>query len=214
MNIFAAVLTCSLHADDALVRAIVDNAHGNPYTLINPELDPEAAASATPPRALDAAVAQLNELLSEGVEPLIGVMQVPVAWASTFGRQPADLFDPCINITIGSAMLSAYDYDCAHPKASAFSTAPKAAQPARRLCVLRRYAAAIRTPDLETVVTLVLRFQHAPAASPTDAPILVRPPEDCGWGAATLLLPTAPASGAGPATTRATLRPADRTRAP
>ncbi len=198
MNILAAVLTCSLHADDALVRAIVDNAHGNPYMLINPELDPEAAALAIPPRTPDAAITQLNDLLAQGVEPLVGVMQVPVAWAATFGRKPDDLFDPCINITVGSAMLSAYDYDCAHLKASVPLPKSTGAPHARRLCVLHRYAEAIRVPDLETVVTLDLRFQHAPLPSPADAPILAPALEPCRWGPASLLLPTTPGPAASP----------------
>jgi hypothetical protein len=54
---------------------------------------------------------------------------------------------------------------------------------------LRHYADAVRMPDLETVVTLGLRFQHAPPPSLVDAPILA--PALDTWGAASLLLPIA-----------------------
>jgi hypothetical protein len=118
-------------------------------------------------------------------------MQVPVAWAATFGREPHELFDPCINVSIGSAMLSAYDYACAHA-----TTRVRAGKPvgprARRTCILHRYAEAVGMPDLETVVRLDIRSQRVLPASPGDAPILavplLRP-----WGAASLLVPMAPA---------------------
>jgi hypothetical protein len=192
MTPLAAVLTCTLHNDAALVRAIVDNAHDNPYSIIDLELDPDQTPTHAPtaPRTLDAAVAALSDLLAQGVAPLVGLMQIPVAWATSFGRVPGDLFDPCINVSIGSAMLSAYDYACAQPKTlvpSRTSAGPRA----RRGCVLRRYAEAIGMPELETVVALDLRFQHSFPAPPADAPILTPTTDRPTWGANCLLIRSA-----------------------
>jgi hypothetical protein len=191
MTLLAAVLTCSLHNDDALVRAIADNAHDNPYAIVNLEVDPDEIPAPTPPRTLDAAVAQLNDLLAQGITPVIGLMQVPVTWAASFGREPQELFDPCINVSIGSAMLSAYDYACTHTKRPGHPTKPPGPR-ARRACVLHRYAEAVGMPDLETVVRLELRYQHAPPAPAADSPILTAPVQPAAWGASSLLLPTAP----------------------
>jgi hypothetical protein len=200
MSVLAAILTCSLHNDDALVRAIADNAQGNVYSVINPDLDPEAAAAAPVPRALDAAVAQLNELVAQGATPLLGVMQVPPSWAAIFGREPRDLFEPCINVSIATAMLSSFDYDCASKVRPPLKG--EAAVRARRTCVLRRYAAEVRMPDLETVVTLALRYQHSSRSAPTalaDAPIFAPlSGGDRSWGSDCLFL--APPASAPPET--------------
>jgi hypothetical protein len=183
MHVLAAILTCSLHGDDALVRAIVDNVHDNPFAIVTPELDPDTDAASSAPQTLDAAVAQLREVTAHGGEPLLGLMQAPVAWASAFGRSPEDLFDPCINVSIGSAMLSAFDYACARSAgAGAPKTTPAPGFASRRGCALRRYAQAIQMPELTTVVALTLRYQRATPAPVSDAPIFALAPERRAWG--------------------------------
>jgi hypothetical protein len=166
-----------LHGDDALVRAIVDNVHDNPFAIVTPELDPDTDAASSAPQTLETAVAQLREVTAHGGEPLVGLMQAPVAWALAFGRNPQDLFDPCINISIGSAMLSAFDYACAR-----FKPRSTPASATRRACVMRRYSEAIRMPDLETVAMLTIRYQRAAPALPSDAPIFASIPDGRTWG--------------------------------
>jgi hypothetical protein len=182
MDVLAAILTCSLHGDDALVRAIVDNAHDNPFAVLTPELD---AATDPQPHTLDAAVAQLKAAAADGGEPRLGLMQVPAPWASAFGRKPQDLFEPCINISIGTAMLSEFDYVCAKSK----PTQAPAAAAARRACTLRLYAEAIRMPELVTVAMLGIRYQRAPPTLPSDAPIFPSTPTGRAWGSDCLLVP-------------------------
>jgi hypothetical protein len=193
MDVLAALLTCSLHADDALVRAIVDNAHDNPLSILTPELDPETGAVASAPQTLDEATRRLQAITAHGGRPLVGLMQVPTDWASDFGREATDLFDPCINVAIGTAMLSEFDSACAK---AAGTPAPKASLVAalttRRRCSVQRYARAIQMPDLATVATLELRYRRSAAAPPNDAPIFPLPPErrwgsDCVFVAATSL---------------------------
>jgi hypothetical protein len=184
MDVLAAILTCSLYADDALVRAIVDNAHDNPLSIFTPERDPDTGSLSSAPQTLDEATAQLREITAHGGRPLVGLMQVPVAWASTFGRDPKELFDPCINVSIGTAMLSEFDYVCAKPSGFVAS-AKNSAKPlsARRACNLRHYAEAIHMSELRDVVTLSLRYQHGDLTAPSDVPIVAPVRNPCGWGA-------------------------------
>jgi hypothetical protein len=178
MDVLAAILTCSLHADDALVRAIIDNAHDNPLAIFTPDLDPATGSLSSTPETLGTAVAQLGEITSHGGRALVGLMQIPVAWASTFGREPQDLFDPCINLSIGSAMLSEFDYWCARAKASQSNQLVAS----RRACVLPRYAEAIRMPELVTVAMLGIRHRGAPPVLPSDVPIFPTATEGRTWG--------------------------------
>jgi hypothetical protein len=185
MDILAAILTCSLYADDALVLAIIDNAHDNPLSIITPERDPDTGSLSSAPQTLDAATAQLSEITAHGGRPLAGLMQVPVTWASTFGREPQELFDPCINISIGTAMLSEFDYACARASSTADprSMSSFAVRTSRRECLVRQFARAIHMPELMTVVSLELRSPRAPLPSPNDAPIHAPAIENRSWGA-------------------------------
>ena len=47
MNLLAIVLTCSVHKDDMLVRAIADNAQGTALLLVDPNCT--LAPAAAPP---------------------------------------------------------------------------------------------------------------------------------------------------------------------
>jgi hypothetical protein len=187
IDILAAILTCSLYADDALVRAIVDNAHDNPLVIFTPERDHETGALSTAPETLERAVTHLRDVVANGGRPLVGLMQVPVTWASTFGREATDLFDPCINVSIGSAILSEFDYVCGRPKQTNGVHNRSASRASRRTCAVQCYAQAVRMPDLASVVMLNLRSQRAPLASPAEAPIFHAPPDRL-WGSDRMLL--------------------------
>jgi hypothetical protein len=195
MDVLAAILTCSLYADDALVRAIIDNAHDNPLVIFTLELDPATGSSLSAPETLDAAIAQLREVVAHGERPVIGLMQVPVTWASAFGREAADLFDPCINVSIGTAMLSEFDYMCTQSKSWPGSRRSAQLPTSRRTCALRRYAQAVRMPDLMTVVRLDMRYQGPALSVPTDGPIFPPPHQREGWGSDNLLVPSLPSKG-------------------
>jgi hypothetical protein len=111
-------------------------------------------------------------------------------WLSAFGRDLADAFDPCTNLAVGTAMLSAFDFDCT---AWASNVAPKAAQrhvpsAARRRCVLRKYEEAIGLPDFAAVTTLELHAQRPMPPSVEGASILA-PIAASQSGPASLLVP-------------------------
>ncbi len=183
MDVFAAVFACSLHGDGELVRAIVDNAHDDPLFVLDPDAPPEEVEA---PRTRAEGVVLLRSALAAGRRPLVGLLQVPAPWAFDFGRSPEELFNPCINVAIGSAMLSAYDYACARAGGR-----PGKGLPLRRECVLRRYAEALGLADLPMVVSLNLR-SVAVDASPADAPILPPTGGFQAWGPRCLFV-TAPA---------------------
>jgi hypothetical protein len=167
MDILSAILACSLYRDDALVRAVVQtNSHGNPYAVVDatlaelsdaPRPEPRSAAAAT---ELATNIAALREL------PLLGLMQVPASWATIYGKQLRDLFDPCINVTVGTAKLSDLDYQCARaekvkmrkPTPRQSNARPKVES--RRHCVIRKYADAIRMPEFALVVSVELEHQR------------------------------------------------------
>jgi hypothetical protein len=185
----AALLSCSLYADDALVAAIADNVEQNPLSIVTPDerSDPDAAPAA--PSTIDQARAKLGEIMARGGSPLIGLMQVPPAWARTFGREPEELFDACVNVSIGTAILSEFEYACAKARKSAgLSKGSSAVAESRRRCVLDRYSSAIGMPEVSTVVTLSLRYSRFGAAVASDAPIYAPPSASGTWGADRLLV--------------------------
>jgi hypothetical protein len=192
MDVLAAILMCSLHDDEPIVRAIVDNAQANPFAVLTPDRD--ASTPSPPASTYEAAVAQLRDATAHGLRPLLGLMQVPPEWAELFGRAPEDLFDPCVNVSIGTAMLSAFDYECRRAKTRA---PPTALSPPRRTCVARRYALAVRMPDLEAVVALELRSHAVDPVEPANAPIFPLRGLERTWGADCLLVsPLAAPNGA------------------
>jgi hypothetical protein len=131
-------------------------------------------------------------------------MQIPPEWTAMFGRELADAFTPCVNISIGSAMLSEFDYECSVEAVAASS--PTRAHPrrtagdsTRQACVTRKYGEAIRMRDFETVTKLELRFQRpAGAVVPDDAPILVSVPSPRAWGSNCIFVSLQGPSGAPP----------------
>jgi hypothetical protein len=185
MDVLTAILACSLHVDDGLVRAIADsNSHGNPYAVVDPTADAEAEEPPPEPRSLDAALARVAEIAGRGGEPLLGLMQVPRSWAGRFGRDERELFDPCTNVAIGTAMLSEFDYECGRGeravgrrKSSSERGLVNTSTP-RRICIVRKYGDAVGLPDLELVVILELDHQRPQHRAPqiAEAPIFAPMP--------------------------------------
>jgi hypothetical protein len=177
VDLVATILACSLHFDDALVRALAQsNSRGNPNFVFDPTVEP-ARDPRPPPRTAVDALAVAEQILAKHAVPLLGLMQVSPAWMAAFGRHLADAFDPCSNIAVGSAMLSEFDGECSRNPPHD----PKTRTTDQRACVLRHYADALQMPELVAVVTLELRFQRASSQAGLSGPIfpaLVDPP----WG--------------------------------
>lgn len=212
MDLLSAIATCSLHSDVTLVIAMAMTfSRGNPYMVQNPVEEaaytqepedslrlPMPAAAPKAPRSRAEAEAQLRSAVDGDGAPVVGLLPVPVSWAAEWGRKTKDLFNVCINVSIATAKLSEFEYDCGGAKAS-------------RTCVLHAYAEAVGMEDLELDVLAEITTQHmgkqGPAVIETEG--MLRAPlkadsEDRArqWGADRLffVLPTKEApAGAGTA---------------
>jgi hypothetical protein len=192
MDVLTTILTCSLFlGDDPLVRAIAEsNSQSNPYFVLDASVDLTEVDPPTPSKTLEAAVARAEEVAAKGGRPLVGLMQLPPAWLSAFGRDLRDAFDPCTNVAIGTAMLSQFDYECdaeEAPKPAARAPRAHTAVAGRRSCILHKYQDAIGLADFVTITTYELRYQRLVRPDVSDAPIFA-PPAASTWGPRALLV--------------------------
>lgn len=159
MDLASLLLACSVHADDALLAAVVQ-AHGaNAYTVRNVHLGVLTSQDEpleTSPLSLGAAQAEVARILAAGGIPVVGLLPVRLEWAAEFDKTPAQLFDACANVAVSSAQISAFDYECR-------GKGPRSSSPARRACTLSRYGASVGLPGLPHVVLSSLSD-----AAPTD----------------------------------------------
>jgi hypothetical protein len=200
MDLLTAILTCSLYiSDDALVQAIAEStAQNNPFFVIDASVDLTQVDPPPASKTAAEAAARALDILAKGGRPVLGLLQLTPAWVSAFGRELRAAFDPCTNIAIGSAMLSAFDAQCGaalSPTAISKTRGARGASrsaaspsPALRRCILRKYEDAIGLPDFATVTTLELRYQRLRSADVTDAPIFATG-SSASWGPDQLLVP-------------------------
>ena len=163
MDVLSALLGCSLYMDDNLVRAIVEStSQSNPLFVQNVALD--STPPEEPPITVAQAVAQAEAIAKHGGRPVLGLMQIPAVWLTGFGRSLQDAFDPCINVTIGTAMLSNFAYECAKASGAKDKTSV-------RPCITRKYATAAGALDFEIVTNLELQIQRPKDRETPNAPI-------------------------------------------
>jgi hypothetical protein len=205
MDLLATILTCSLYAsDDAVVRAMAEGPSGqNPYFVVNTAAPAEGPA--LPPTTEKEALVRSRELIAQGGRLLLGLLEVPPSWIDAFGQSLESAFDPCINIAIGTAMLSEFDAECADKVPLRTEQARMLERTNRRACVLRKYEAAIDVADFADAILLELSVQQPASAAIEDAPIFARPTART-WGPDRLLVPL-PVALAPPAPRAAVLRP-------
>src|SRR5579884_4311780 len=81
-------------------------------------------------------------IAARGGRPAVGYLAIPISLAPRFGRSIDELFDGCVNIGIGTAMLSAYGRTCtveSSPPGHRHHRRRRAGQiKSRRACILRR----------------------------------------------------------------------------
>jgi len=126
------------------------------------------------------ALARLEQLRNAGGSPVGGLLPVPPSWATQFQREAAELFDPCVNVSVATAMIAQFERECRGR--------------AKRACVLRRYATAAGIAGFDELVLEVIR-EHGLASvrtSPTNAEVLASPiytvvTSERDWGADRLL---------------------------
>jgi hypothetical protein len=200
MDLLSTILACSLYVDDdPLVRAIAEsNSQSNPDFVFDASVDATQIDPLPPPKSVDAAVTRAREILAKGDRPLLGLMQLAPEWLDAFGRPLAEAFDPCENIAIGTAMLSAFDYACGLESTASRSPAkPLRAQASeahpRRSCALRKYEDAMGLPDFVSLTTLELRYQRLARVDLSATPILSAPSARA-WGSDKLFVFSSPGS--------------------
>lgn len=198
MDLWTAILTCSLYTrDEALVRAIAQStSEGDALAVV--EAVPTLNALRGAPATLEEAVARVDGSMARGGRPRMGWMQISPEWAAAFGRPVREAFDPCVNVSIGTALLSAFDDECGVDDSSGSARREKSerggggVERARRRCVIQKYGQALGIQDFEEVTSLELRFQRpAEASGSGDAPIFVSMPNGRVWGSDCIFFATA-----------------------
>jgi hypothetical protein len=107
MDVLMWIMICSLFPDNTLVQSII-NAESNAYQYHMSDSSGifAAANERIVPDDLKTAKKLLAEMQRRGARPLIGLMGVPAELAAKYGLRPEELFDPCTNIKVGTAILS------------------------------------------------------------------------------------------------------------
>ena len=165
MDLLTIILACSLHPDDQLVEAFIRKvSDANPLflgdfvTLVTHD-DLTSADQ----------VLELAKAISEkGGRPGLGLMAIPISWASRFNRDPKDLLDACTNISIGTAMMASFATECGpHLRARLRRSASKHASRRRlvavRACVLEGFDREIGVQGFTGILTEIPRL---PARDP------------------------------------------------
>lgn len=147
MDVLAIILACSLYPDDALVQQLVAfQSQGNPYFVG----DTSTLQSKDGLTSVGEAVRVANDMRDHGGRPAVGMLGIPLYWASRYGRSAAEFFDACTNIAIGTAALAEYHDLCSNQSLRASKSRPKATHqrrcrklesPPLRSCILFRFAA-------------------------------------------------------------------------
>jgi hypothetical protein len=140
MDILTIILACSLHFDDDLVAALVHKVSSDNPFLVGDLVTLETHDHLT---TIVEAKAAVQDILRHGGRPAVGLLGIPVTWASRYGRSPDELFDACTNIAVGTAALSEYASQCS-PRRRGSGLSKQVQHPSRRAlerqrrCILRR----------------------------------------------------------------------------
>jgi hypothetical protein len=185
MDVLALILTCSVYPDDHLIRAMVDLASQE-----NPHFVGDLVTLVTFDRTNSLPEAQrvVTELERRGGKPVIGLLGVPVSWASRYQKTPADLFDACTNLMVGSSVLQSH-YEACSSSHSASLLSPPAQRRSRmappeaiRSCALRRFGADL---GIDGYAEAALRYfarqrvLFAAGADPTPTPTATSADNPC-----------------------------------
>jgi hypothetical protein len=172
MDVLTLILACSVYPDDSLVRAMVDLAsQGNPHFV------GDMTTLATFDKTTTSAEADhlVSELNRQGGRPVVGLMGIPPGWAQRYGRGRNELYDGCVNIWVGTAVLSSHYEACVAAHAAMFTPAhpnerrQRVAPPeAIRLCALRRYGADLGVDGYAEAINRLLPRQRL-LFTPTNA---------------------------------------------
>jgi hypothetical protein len=157
VDVLAVLSQCNFAKDFGLVLAmLMHHSGGDPFVVREADAaevaDDEygdAGDAQARARTRDAALADMRRF----ERPLIGLMPVPPAWAAIYERRPEDLLDPCTNIAVATAQLSAYERRCAGRRDP-------------RSCALHAYAQEIDALLFELEVLDALAQDNPPRTAP------------------------------------------------
>jgi hypothetical protein len=107
----------------------------------------------------------VKELERQGGHPVLGLLGLPPSWAERYGRGRHELYDACVNLWVGTAILAGHYEACVAEHAALFTPASskdrrqRVAPPeAVRLCALRRFGADLGVEGYaEAIVRLLPR---------------------------------------------------------
>lgn len=146
MDLLAAILACSLHPDEALVRALVEiQSRGNVYFVG----DLATLKTNDSLKSAEAALLFAEDLRQHRGRPAVGLLGIPLDWATRYGRAPIELFDGCTNVAIATAALAEYRDQCSSARKDLYRgaathgrrrTAHRTETTAIRTCVIARFA--------------------------------------------------------------------------
>jgi hypothetical protein len=164
MDVLTLILACSVYPDDSLVRAMVELAsQGNPH-FVGDMMTLATFDKTSTGAAADHLVAELTR---QGGRPVVGLMGLPPAWAERYGRARSELYDGCVNIWVGTAVLSSHYDACVAAHAAMFTPAhpnerrQRVAPPeAVRLCALRRFGADLGVDGYAEAINRLLPRQR------------------------------------------------------
>jgi len=168
MDILAVVLACSLYPDDELIRVLAQ-IQSNDNILFVGDLSTLETNDHLGSReeALRTALA----IERRGGVPAVGLLGVPLEWASRFGRERGELFDACTNVAVASATFVEYAEQCSsgaslraegHRKSLRHRHRPMAAVQSRRRreCVLEQFGHALGLQGAPKVVLEAIEMRR------------------------------------------------------
>jgi hypothetical protein len=228
MDVLTVVLACSLHPDQELVRTLIEDAGGRQNAYFVGDLTSLNTYETLTSK--EQALGVVSDLERKGGRPAVGLFAVPVSWAGRFGRRPADLFDACTNVAIGTAVLAAHEATCRTEleartrRRRKHTTIPVEAT---RTCTLERYGAELGIANFSQAILKAMATRQLAAATlpsagdedgaPERSPVFVDGStestlDDHAWSSPLLYL--APSSPTALEAERTNGAPADRTSTP
>jgi hypothetical protein len=171
MDVVTLILACSLYPDDSLVRALISvQSQDNPY-FVGDLATLKTSDRLTSP---DAAMVETEAISRREGRPAVGLLGIPVAWARRFDKETRELFDPCTNIAVGTAMLSEFEAECVQVKAPSKLRDHSGHNRSKtsRSCVIRKFAEGLGLTGAPAALLAHLsKFSPSVARSIASAPV-------------------------------------------
>jgi hypothetical protein len=149
MDLLTAALACSLHHDEALVRALVSVQSEGQQFFVGDFAEMKGNGNA---KSIDEAKVLVTQVQGKRHPVGVGLLGIPLEWVVALERDEDDAWDGCGNIAIGTTKLAAFDYQCRGSQVTAWRKGaarrpPALTSAANRTCVLRKFANALALPS-------------------------------------------------------------------